>query len=57
MSKFVPDFSKKEWNQIADALHEKSRRYIAGDRMFKEYSALAEECKRRGESAVPWRVN
>tara|TARA_A200000159_G_scaffold55428_1_gene51318 strand:- start:36073 stop:36246 length:174 start_codon:yes stop_codon:yes gene_type:complete len=57
MSKFIPDFSKKEWNQIADALHEKSRRYIAGDRMFNEYSALADECKRRGESAVPFRVN
>ena len=56
MTKFMPDFSQKDYAVIIDALEYKQGHYIPGDRMHKEYGEIIEELKRRSQSAVAWRV-
>ena len=56
MTKFMPDFSKKDYALIIGALERRQGNYIPGDRMYNEYGDLIEELKRRSQSAVAWRV-
>ena len=56
MTKFMPDFSKKDYAVIIDALEYKQGHYIPGDRMYNEYAEIIEELKRRSQSAIAWRV-
>ena len=52
----MPDFSKKDYSVIIDALEYKQGHYIPGDRMYNEYGEIIEELKRRSKSAIAWRV-
>ena len=56
MTKFMPDFSQKDYAVIIGALEHRQGHYIPGDKMYTEYSDLIEELKRRSASAVAWRV-
>jgi len=56
MTNFMPDFSKKDYEVIIDALEYKQGHYIPGDRMYNEYGDIIKELKRRSQSAVAWRV-
>jgi len=56
MTKFMPDFSKKDYALIIGALERRQGNYIPGDKMYNEYGDLIEELKRRSQSAVAWRV-
>lgn len=56
MTKFMPDFSKKDYAVIIEALEYKQGHYIPGDRMYNEYGDIIEELKRRRQSAVAWRT-
>ena len=56
MTKFMPDFSKKDYAVIIEALEYKQRHYIPGDRMYNEYGDIIQELKRRSQSAVAWRT-
>jgi len=40
------DFSEYELRLIADAIWRRQRRFIAGDRKFKEYESLLDEIKK-----------
>jgi hypothetical protein len=56
MSKFMPDFSKKDYAVIIEALEYKQGHYVPGDKMYNEYGEIIVEMKRRSESAVAWRA-
>lgn len=52
----MPDFSKKDYAVIIDALEHKQGHYIPGDKMYNEYGEIIEEMKKRSQSAVAWRA-
>ena len=56
MTKFMPDFSQKDYAVIINALEYKQGHYIPGDKMYNEYKEIIAELKRRSQSAVAWRV-
>ena len=45
------DFTKADYKLICDALYKRQRKYIAGDRMFKQYGVLLEKFERLYETA------
>ena len=54
MKRYMPDFTKQDYDLIIEALERRQYSYITGDKMFKEYQSLANEMRRRSLSAMLW---
>ena len=57
MTKFMPDFSKKDYELMIDAIDYRRSYYTVGDAFYNELSDIIAELERRKVSAVARRLN
>ena len=51
---FFPDFTRRDYDKIIEAVERRQRNYICGDASYKELGRIAEELKRRQVAAIAY---
>ena len=53
-SKFFPDFTQKEYDQIIESVEHRQHHFVCGDKVYNELGNIADELKRRRQAARPF---
>ena len=54
-TKFFPDFTQKEYDQIIESVERRQHNYVCGDKVYNELGNIADELKRRQASAIQFK--